>query len=73
MYFIAENTKYKFKRNDSLDRKFVATIIYRRKNCKESSDTDRGTSIIGKVGSGYNNTGGTLYTVNENTGGHTLE
>ena len=29
MYFIAENTKYKFKRNDSLDRKFVATIIYR--------------------------------------------
>ena len=42
-------------------------------NCKECSDTDTGTSIIGKVGSGYNNTGGTLYTVNENTGGHTLE
>ena len=42
-------------------------------NCKECSDTDTGTSIIGKSRKWYNNTGGKSYTLNENTGGHKLE
>ena len=60
MYFIAKTVEDQTKLQSGIESLQLQSSIG-QENCKECSDTETGTSIIGKSSKWYNNTGGTSY------------